>query len=218
MPLNRDSKEPEKASATEIRLMRVGLIHRRVSFALFLIALALFVGGCSKGAGGSGSMQLKSPATGDKEMPVKSGYAFAVTKSFTDTSNKITTASAYNVYAASYDLDGANFAMTLNKPLTADDQLRVEFSLIGEQGTNDKSQLKAGTYSAKADKFMKLETVGITSRKGGADNKVWLDRSTLTGEAKVTSVSGDTISGEIDLSSGDMSIKGPFTAKILVRK
>ena len=161
---------------------------------------------------------MKSPATGDKDVPVKSGYAFAVTKSFTDTSNKITTASAYNVYAANYDLDAANFAMTLDKPLTSDDQVRVMFSLIGDQGTDDKSPLKAGTYSAKADKFMKVETVGIVSRKGGADNKVWLDRSTLTGDAKVTSVSGDTITGEVDLSSGEMSIKGPFTAKILVRK
>ena len=149
---------------------------------------------------------------------MKSAYAYAVTKSFTDTSNKITMSSAYRVDAANYDLDAANFAMTLDKPLTADDQVRVDFSLIGEQGTNEKTALKAGTYSAKADKFMKVETVGITSRKGGADNKVWFDRSTLTGDAKVTSVSGDTITGEVDLSSGEMSIKGPFTAKILVRK
>jgi hypothetical protein len=191
---------------------------KRIAFALCLIALALVVGGCSKGAGGGNSLHLKSPATGEKDMPVKSGYAFAVTKTFTDTSNKITMASAYNVYAANYDLDGGNFAMTLNKPLTADDQMRVEFSLIGEQGTNEKSPLKAGTYSAKADKFMKVETVGIVSRKGGADNKVWLDRSTLTGEVKVTSASADEISGDIDVSAGDTSIKGSFTAKILKRK
>jgi hypothetical protein len=181
------------------------------------LACALFLVGCGKGAGGN-SLHVKSPAAGDKDMPVKSAYAFAVNKTFTDTSNKITTASAYNVYAASYDLDAANFAMTLNKPLTSDDQIRVEFSLIGDQGTNDKSPLKAGTYSAKADKFMKVETVGIVSRKGGADNKVWLDRSTLTGEVKVTSASADEISGDIDVSTGDTSIKGSFTAKILKRK
>ena len=194
----------------------VRIFPRPLALALCLVAVTLILGACSKGGGGS--IQVKSPATGDKDLVVKSGYAFAVTKSFTDTSNNITTAAAYNVYVASSDLDGANFAMTLNKPLTADDQLRVEFSLIGEQGTNDKAPLKAGTYSAKADRFMKLETVGIISRKGGADNKVWLERGTLTGEAKVTSVSGDTISGDVDLSSGTTSIKGPFTAKILVRK
>jgi hypothetical protein len=39
----------------------------------------------------------------------------------------------------------------------------------------------------------------------------------LTGDVKVTSVSGDTITSEVDLKS-DTSIKGPFTAKILTRK
>ena len=190
---------------------------RQIIFASCLIALALFVGGCGKGAGG-GSMQLKSPATGDKDMPVKSGYAFAVTKTFTDTANKISTAPSYRVYAANYDLDAGNFAMTLDKSLTSDEQVRVVFSLVGDQGGNEKTAAKAGTYEAKADKFMKVEDVVIVSRKGGADNKGWLDRSTLTGEAKVTSVSGDTITGEVDLSSGATSIKGPFTAKILVRK
>ena len=59
---------------------------------------------------------------------------------------------------------------------------------------------------------------GIVSRTGGADNKVWLDRGTLTGEVKLTSASADEISGDIDVTSGDTSIKGSFTAKILKRK
>jgi hypothetical protein len=190
---------------------------RQIIFALCLIALAVSLGGCSKGAG-SNSMQLKSPATGDKDMPVKSGYAFAVTKTFTDTSNNITAAPSYRVFVANYDLDGGNFGATLNKALTSDDQVRVTFSLVGDQGGNEKTAVKAGTYSAKADKFMKVEDAAIISRKAGTDNTGWLDRSTLTGDAKVTSVSGDTITGEVDLSSGAVSIKGPFTAKILVRK
>ena len=199
--------------------LTVGVVPHRITVGLCLIALAcmIFVAGCSKDAGGSG-LHVKSPATGEKDVAVKSSYAFAVTKSFTDTNNKITMASAYNVDAANYDLDAANFAMTLNKPLTSDDQIRVEFTLVGEQGTDGKSAPKAGTYSAKADKFMKVETVGIVSRKGGADSKVWLDRSTLTGEAKVTSVSGEKMSVDVDLSAGETSIKGSFTARILTRK
>lgn len=185
-------------------------------FVLIAIASALLVSACSK-SGGS-DLHVKSPATGEKDVAVKSSYAFAVTKTFTDINNKLTTASAYNVYAANYDLDAANFAMTMDKPLTSDDQLRVVFSLIGEEGTNDKSPLKAGTYSAKADKHMKVESVGIVSRKGGADNKAWLDRSTLTGNVKVTSASADSISGDFDLTAGDTTIKGSFTAKVLKRK
>lgn len=223
MPQTGNDKDDRSAFASNSRSTRpsltVGLLPRDINSALCVMALtcALFFAGCSKGAGGN-SLHVKSPAAGEKDVPVKSSYAFAVTKTFTDTSNKITMASAYNVDAANYDLDAANFAMTLDKPLTSADQLRVIFSLIGDQGTDDKSAPKAGTYAAKADKFMKVESVGIVSRKGGADSKVWLDRSTLTGEVKVTSASDGEISGDVDLSAGDTSIKGAFTAKILKRK
>jgi len=179
--------------------------------------LSLSVGGCSKSASG-GHILVKSPATGERVLPQKSGYAFAINKTFTDTSGKISSAASYRVYVANYDLDAGNFAMTLDKQLSSDDQVRVVFSLVGDQGTNDKSPLKTGTYSAKADKFMKVEDVAVVSHKGTADNKATLDRSTLTGDAKVNSVSGATITGEVDLTSGAISIKGPFTAKILLRK
>lgn len=184
--------------------------------AAIAVASLLVIGGCGKAGGGG--IHVKSANTGDKELATKSGYAFGVTKTFTDISGKISTASAYYTYAANYDLDAGNFGLTLDKPLTSDDNVRVVFNLIGEEGTNDKSPLKAGTYSAKADKFMKVETVGIVSRKGGADAKFWFDRSTLTGEVKLTSASADELAGDINVSAGDNSIKGSFTAKVLKRK
>ncbi|SRR6266498_3865951 len=188
-----------------------------LALAFVVLACALFLEGCGKGGGGN-SLHVKSPATTEKDLAVKSSYAFAVTKTFTDVTGKMSTAASYRVYAANYDLDSSNFAMTLDKPLTSEDQVRVVFSLVGEQGGNDESAAKAGTYSAKADKFMKVEDVAIVSRKGSADNKAWLDRSALTGDVKVTSASADEISGDVDLSSGDTSIKGSFKAKILKRR
>lgn len=187
-----------------------------ISICLVTFVVAVLVAGCSKSGGND--LHVKSPASGDKDLAVKSSYTFGVTKTFTDINQKITTAATYNVYAASYDLDAGNFAMTLQKPLTAEDQVRVEFSLVGEEGTTEKSALKTGTYSAKADKYMKVETVGIVTRKGSAESKNWLDRSTLTGEVKLTSVSDNSISGDIDVTAGESSVKGSFTAKILKRK
>jgi hypothetical protein len=178
--------------------------------------VALLLSGCGKA--GPSSMKLKWPGVGEKEMPVKSSFAFGVTKSFTDINNKITTAPSYRVYAASYDLDAANFSQTMDKPLASDDQIRVTFSLVGDQGGTEKTPLKPGDYSAKADKFMKAETAGIVTRKDGKDDTLWLDRSALAGTVKVTSVSGDSVTGEADLSDGRSAIKGPFTTKILVRK
>ncbi len=189
-----------------------------LSIAAIALISTLSIFGCGKMGGGANSIHVKSASTGEKDLPVKSSYAFAVTKTFTDINSKITTASAHNVYAANYDLDANNLAMTMDKPLTSDDQVRVVFSLIGEEGTNDKSPPKAGTYSAKADKYMKVESVGLVARKGGADVKSWLDRSMLSGEVKVSSASADEISGDVDLTSGDTSIKGSFTAKVLKRK
>ncbi len=187
-----------------------------VQLCLLVFLAAGFFISCSKSGGND--LHVKSAAAGDKDVPVKSSYTFAVTKSFTDMNNKITTAASYNVYAANYDLDAGNFGMTLQKPLTADDHLRLEFSLVGAEGTNDKAALTTGTYSAKADKYMKVETVGIVTRKGGSDTKNWFDRGALTGEVRLTSVTDDAISGDIDITAGESSVKGSFTAKILKRK
>jgi hypothetical protein len=191
---------------------------RRLGVSLVMLVLCtLAVQSCGKTAS-SNLVHIKSSLTGEKDLAIKSGYTFAITKSFTDINGKMTTASAYNVYLANYDLDSRNFAMSLDKPLTGDDQVRVIFNLIGEEGTNDKSPPKAGAYSAKAERFMKTENVGLVARRNGADVKSWLERTTLTGEVTVTSVSADEISGNVDLSSGDISIKGSFSARLLKRK
>ena len=195
---------------------RTTFLRRLSKSPIFLVTVsALLVFGCSKG--GSNGLHVKSPATGEKDLATKAGFADPVTKTFTDINQKMTTAVVYNVYAANYDLDGKNGA-TLNNPMTSDDNVRIQFGLVGEEGTRENSPLKAGTYSAKADKYMKVETVGIFTRKGGVETKTWLDRSTLNGQVKVDSVSDDSASGDIDVTAGDINIKGSFTAKILKRK
>ena len=195
------------------------LLHktRKVNLVTLLIVCALSLLACSKNGGGN-DLHVKSAAAGEKDVAIKTAFADPVTKSFTDTSGKLTTAVVYNIHAANYDLDGGRFGASLNNPMPADDSIRVMFSLVGEEGTKENSPLKAGTYSAKADKYMKVETVGIVTRKNGTEIKNWFDRSTLNGEVKVTSASGDSASGDIDVTAGDSIIKGSFTAKILHRK
>src|SRR2546429_378633 len=60
--------------------------------------------------------------------------------------------------------------------------------------------------------------LAIVSRKGGADSRFFLDRSTLNGQVKVTTATADEIAGDIDITGGDNVIKGSFTAKVLKRK
>src|SRR5687767_6764746 len=90
-----------------------------ISFFLVISVFALSLSACSKGGGGN-SLHVKSQAAGEKDLAVKSGYAFAVTKSFTDINQKITTAVVYNVFTANYDLDATNFGMTLEKTMTSE--------------------------------------------------------------------------------------------------
>jgi len=130
----------------------------------------------------------------------------------------MTTAASYRVYAANYELDSNNFAITMDKPLASTNQLRIVLSLVGAEGSTEKTAPSAGTYSAKSDRYMKVEDVAIVSRKGGADNKFFLDRSTLNGQVKVTTATADEIAGDIDITGGDNVIKGSFTAKVLKRK
>ena len=205
-----------------IRMPRIsGTLQKRpgrsvlLRFTYLLLASMMLVT-CSKNE--ANSLHIKSPQTGEKDFVVKSCYTFPVTKSFTDISGKITTGVSYNVHCANYDLDGSNFGLGLNKPMTSDDHLRVMFSLVGDEGTKEDAPLKAGTYVAKADKYMKVETVGIVTRKGGTEAKNWFDRSSLNGEVKISSVSDESASGEIDVTAGDSTIKGSFTAKLLKRK
>jgi len=190
---------------------------RTANFATLAIVCALPLFGCGNGSGRN-DLHVKSAAAGNRDVATKSAFADPVTKSFTDTSGKITTAVVYNLHVANYDLDSGRFGASLNNPMPADDSIRVMFSLVGEEGTRENSPLKAGTYSAKADKYMKVETVGIVTRKNGSEIKNWFDRSTLNGEVKVTSVSGDSANGDIDVTAGDNIIKGSFTARILQRK
>ena len=95
----------------------LGFNYRRLSSLPFVLVIgaALIAAGCSKGAGGN-SLHVKSAAVGERDVPIKSSYAFAVTKSFTDVTGKMSTASSYRVYAASYDLDAGNCHPSRRRP------------------------------------------------------------------------------------------------------
>ncbi|HXT63080.1 MAG TPA: hypothetical protein VN696_08590 [Pyrinomonadaceae bacterium] len=197
--------------------MPVNKVRKLNLLLLFVATGMLLCPGCGQSAGGD-DLHVKSTAAGEKDVATKSAFADPVTKTFTDTSGKMTTAVVYNIHAANYDLNGERFGASLNNPMPGDDSIRVMFSLVGEEGTKDNSPLKTGTYSAKADKYMKVETVGIVTRKNGTEIKTWFDRSTLNGQVNVTSATADSASGDIDVTAGDSTIKGSFTAKILKRK
>lgn len=184
-----------------------------------LLMFVAFSGACGVVSGPKLDIKI-----GDKEsiLSVKSGGVYY--------GNVISTAPgvpdaqtfAHDIYLANYEMNTTTGA-TMRKPLTAADQLRVELQLTGEAGTNTDSPLKVGTYSAKADKFNSVRSVVIvTYAGGGKEVKTSFDTMSsskkVDGEVKITAVSAATVSGEVNLTEGDKSIKGTFTTKLPAKK
>jgi hypothetical protein len=186
---------------------------------LLFVCIAIFFAAC----GGAGASKLDIKAGGkNSTLNVKSSGSGTATKTFTDKEGKMSTASTTSIYLASYDMDTTHVG-TMSKPLTAVDQMRVGMSLVGEEGSTDKSPLKVGTYKAGPnEKYNKVDWLSVSSFADGKETKTDFDTnfstSKITGEVKITAVTADSISGEIDVTDGDKSIKGTFTVKTAAKK
>ena len=70
----------------------------------------------------------------------------------------------------------------------------------------------------KADKVNSVRSIIVVTFADGKETKTIFDTLSMhkkaDGEVKITSVTADTVSGEVNLTDGDKSIKGTFTAKL----
>lgn len=189
----------------------------------FGVVLAAFLVACSSSAGVGGSPKMDIKIGGkDSALSVKSSGTNNSVKTFTDTTGAMTTASSFYVIMANYDMDTTSVA-SMAKPVSSADQVRVQLQLIGEQGTNDKTDLKPGIYKADPkEKFMKVDSITVSTFADGKETKTAFDTmfsgSKITGQVEIQSVTADSLSGTIDVTDGDKSIKGPFTARMSVKK
>ncbi|MBK8305375.1 MAG: hypothetical protein IPK98_19145 [Chloracidobacterium sp.] len=183
---------------------------------IIITMCALFVTACGSGAGGGSSLSVKA---GGKDVP------FAVKSSGSDKSvftytpgpgQPPQTATSFSAMFGNYEMDTTNFA-TMKKKLASADQARVSFSIYGESGTGLKDEVKPGTYKVdKEGRFMSVSTVTVMTFADGNDKETYFDlrAADAKGEIKVTSVTADAVSGSIDVTQGENSVKGNFTAKI----
>lgn len=185
------------------------------------VLLASFAA-CGGGAGVSSSkMEIKAGGK-DIKLETKSSGTARNVKTFTDTAGKITTATSMYVFMANFDLDTTNMG-TMRKPLTAADQVRLTLQLIGQEGTDQNSEFKPGIYKADPkEKFMKVDSVIVSTFADGKETNASFDTmfsgSKITGQVEVKSVTADSIGGTIDVTDGDKSVKGTFSAKIAAKK
>lgn len=183
------------------------------------LAFAFFVSACA-GGGGAKSLEVAVKGGTPKKLDVKSGFIYPGSIGLSK-NNEVKYASSYSFHLADYELDGSRGMISLGEtPKT--DGTQVSFSIIGKEGGNNKTPIDTGEYPvAKADggPFQYKVTRGFGSSvsvfTGGKKDQVALNDSKTTGKVTISSVAGDEVSGTVDLSDGQNSFKGSFSAKLI---
>lgn len=184
---------------------------------LVITLCSLLLCSCGGGLGGGSTIAIKSGGK-DSSLTIKSSGIDRSVKTFTDVGGKVSTATSTTIVLANFDMDTTNLG-TMRKPVSAADQIKIELNLISEEGTDQKGATKTGIYKADpTGKFMKVDGVDVASFADGKEQKTRFDMmfsgSKVTGQIEITSASEDSVSGNIDVTEGDKSVKGSFTAKI----
>lgn len=187
----------------------------------YLIAcLSLFLTACGAGAVAVAPKLDVKVGGKDSTMNVKSGAVYPSEMVATAPGKPNVKTFLHKIYLANYEMDTSGAAW-MNNPLTAPEQMRVEIDLTGEDGTDKNSPFKVGTYTAQANNTSGVRTVIIRTFADGKQTDARFDSlmsigggKKAEGEVKITSVTSDAVSGEVNLTEGDKSIKGNFTAKM----
>lgn len=121
-----------------------------------------------------------------------------------------------------YVIDLTDFESDVNPTKKPNDekQTLITISLFGDSGATAETPLRTGTFElypsfATVDqKYSKISNVATTTFKDGKTEE-YSFITKANGTIKINSVSGDAVSGEVDLSQENGgSIKGNFTARM----
>lgn len=189
---------------------------------LAIILLAALLTGCGAANLGTSSPKLEVKVGGkDSTLNLKAGATYLGNVISTAPGKPNIQTFAHTIYLANYDMD-TSYPGWVRKPLAAPEHMRIDIQITGEEATKDDSPFKVGTYSAKADKFNAVRSIIINSIVDGKETKTsfntFSSSKSVEGEVKITSVSADSVSGEVNLSEGANSIKGTFTANLPKKK
>jgi hypothetical protein len=178
-----------------------------------VICAALLLAACGGCSSGPPKLSLKTDGK-DSVLDIKSG----VMRTTEQVQSKPEwSAAKYEFTLANYDLNTTSDLMrTLAKP----EETRVFFRIFGDKATNKNTPLKPGTYSAEAKEFPMFDnsSLAIFTFADGKQSVALSMNSpgnATKGEVKIISVEGDTVKGEINITTGTtIAAKGNFTAKI----
>lgn len=191
-----------------------------------LILASLLLTACGGASSGGGTSSSADPSASkldvkvagkDSALNVKTGAVYYGNVISTAPGKPDIQTFAHTIYLANYEMETTSPGWTRKVP-SALDHMRVDIQLTGEEGTKTDSPFKVGTYGAKAGKFNSVRSVVIHTFADGKATRTHFNTlfsdSKVEGEVKITSVTADTVSGEVNLTDGGNSIKGNVTAKL----
>ena len=191
-----------------------------------LILASLLLTACGGAGSGGGTSSSADPSASkldvkiggkDSTLNVKTGAVYYGNVISTAPGKPNIQTFAHTVYLANYEMETTSPGWTRKVP-SAPDQMRVDIQLTGEEGTKTESPFKVATYSAESDKFNSVRFAQVITFGDGKQTQIRFDTlasdSKVVGDVKITSVTADSVSGEVNLTDGGNSIKGNFTAKL----
>jgi hypothetical protein len=129
--------------------------------------------------------------------------------------NERVEATVHRIYLANYDLRLTDPSKQDYTRINSDGQYRVEIQIEAEKDAAENASLKIKNYQTKTEPFDRVSSVVISRFDDGKDSNSILGGSKASGTVKIISVTDAEISGEIDFSDSDGTVKGKFTAKKL---
>ncbi|MEZ5346757.1 MAG: hypothetical protein R2681_14495 [Pyrinomonadaceae bacterium] len=182
---------------------------------ILLVAFSIFAAGCG-GLGAGSNISVKVDGKEHTFEP-KSTWAYHSTKSFSypeDGKTVLTKSSVTHIVLANFDLDTSQAFISLGKQkLEKPEQIKITLSITGEKETSVDTPIKAGAYKAEEEKFNKVDSVTIYYFADGEEKRMILDDKKLKGTINIASVSDGTINGDVDVTDGENTVKGGFSAK-----
>jgi len=182
-------------------------------FTIYIFILAsIFLVACG---GGSSGLKLNFEG-GEKDFASKSSFTYHSTKTFSytkDGNTERTQASITRIFLANFDLDTSQAMISVNKQkIDKTEQIKVTFAFTGAKESSDDEPIKPGEYLPENDRFQDIEGVRIHSFDGNNEKRTVFKLSSLKGKLVINSVTDEKITGSVDFTDGESSIKGSFTA------
>jgi hypothetical protein len=180
-----------------------------------IIIIGLFLAACG-GIGGSSEISVKVDGQ-EKTFEPTSHWAYHSTKTFSYPENgkTVMTKAAYSsIVLANYELDTKQAFISLNKQkIDKPEQIKVMFSITGDKDSSVDTPVKTGEYTAESERFNKVDSVTAYYFADGQEKRVTFNDGKMKGAVTITGISDGTISGDIDVTDGENSVKGSFAAK-----